>query len=166
MSRKPTDRIQVLPRPIMSPGKCIVCGSADREVIDFGMDLEYYGVPYFCCACIIEAATKFDVVPGEHYRKLEDELNVLKANTEKVQQYVDDLSSDIARSSADFLNRIGNLRNSEIKSEPVTNNQEPSNSSRRSSKNTKSASGQNDSVIVSEGPDDVSTDTSVFGEPK
>jgi hypothetical protein len=31
-----------------SPGKCAVCGAVDRPVIDFGMDLDYYGAVLFC----------------------------------------------------------------------------------------------------------------------
>ena len=57
----------------MLPGTCIVCGSADKPVLDFGMSLEFHGVVYFCRDCITEAALAFgDVVSKlDHERTLE-----------------------------------------------------------------------------------------------
>jgi hypothetical protein len=41
-------RFQVLDRPLAAPGKCACCGAVDRPVIDFGFDLDFYGVVYIC----------------------------------------------------------------------------------------------------------------------
>jgi hypothetical protein len=41
-------RFQIVDRPLALPGKCAVCGAVDRPVVDFGFDLDDYGVVYIC----------------------------------------------------------------------------------------------------------------------
>jgi hypothetical protein len=41
-------RFQLVDRPLAAPGKCAVCGAVDRPVLDFGFDLDDYGVVYIC----------------------------------------------------------------------------------------------------------------------
>lgn len=57
------ERIQVLPRPIVLPGKCAVCGHTGTNntgdgtpvlFIDIGLDIDYYGRVYFCTTCAIQ----------------------------------------------------------------------------------------------------------------
>ena len=38
-----------------APGKCGVCGSVERDCIDFGLDVDYYGAVLLCVECISEA---------------------------------------------------------------------------------------------------------------
>ena len=49
-------RFQYLERPAALPGKCACCGAVDKPVIDFGFDLDFYGVIYLCVDCLGEAA--------------------------------------------------------------------------------------------------------------
>lgn len=49
-------RFKFLERPAVAPGKCAVCGSVERPVIDFGFDVDYYGTVYICVTCLTEAA--------------------------------------------------------------------------------------------------------------
>ena len=52
----PNSRFQVVDRPVAAPGKCAVCGATDRECVDFGMDIDDYGVFYLCTHCMREGA--------------------------------------------------------------------------------------------------------------
>lgn len=55
-------RFKVLERPVLSPGKCAVCGAVDRPVIDFGMDVKFYGAIYLCVTCVSEAAGRVGMI--------------------------------------------------------------------------------------------------------
>lgn len=57
-------RFQLLDKPIASPGKCAVCGSVTRPVVDINFNLDRYGAVYFCTSCIGEAATFLGYVPS------------------------------------------------------------------------------------------------------
>ena len=50
-------RFRYLERPAALPGKCACCGSVDKPVIDFGFDLDFYGVVYLCVSCLGEATS-------------------------------------------------------------------------------------------------------------
>lgn len=71
-------RFKYSERPMASPGKCAVCGAVDKPVIDFGMDLDFYGAVLMCTECIRGAAevaglyegaatATAQVVPPFHY---------------------------------------------------------------------------------------------------
>lgn len=60
--------------PPVAPGKCVVCGatSSDNSYIDFGFDLDFYGVVYFCNRCIIEIARLLGFIPPEQWQVILD----------------------------------------------------------------------------------------------
>lgn len=81
----PNARIQVMPIPVAAPGKCAICGYAgqdgERNYIDIGLDLDFYGVVYFCTHCFTETANQLgygspDQVAGllKDKRKLTDDV--------------------------------------------------------------------------------------------
>jgi hypothetical protein len=56
-------------RPAAFPGKCAVCGSVNKPVIDFGSSIDFtdpsingYGVVYLCVDCVVEAAMQTGLV--------------------------------------------------------------------------------------------------------
>jgi len=67
------------------PGKCASCGysggtndlSADYErmFIDFGFDVDFYGVVGFCTDCVKEMGTVLGLVPPEEYQKVLTDLS-------------------------------------------------------------------------------------------
>lgn len=66
-----TSRFQIVERPVASPGKCAICGCTDRPVVDFGLDIEIFGVVYFCLICLTEAADTIGLVPEQRVRDAE-----------------------------------------------------------------------------------------------
>lgn len=54
----PGSRLNFSDFPTAIPGKCTICGSVGgdgRKFVDFGLDLEFYGVVYFCTLCFTNA---------------------------------------------------------------------------------------------------------------
>lgn len=74
-------KIQILEAPRLSPGVCAVCGSSnneDRNYIDTGWTIEWYGVVYFCTFCMTEIANHIGCLTKEQSEALEEELNSAK----------------------------------------------------------------------------------------
>lgn len=69
-------KFQVVPAPIQVPGTCSSCGSSsneDRDYVDFGLTLDFYGVVYFCTFCFNECANALGYISPEQARILEDQ---------------------------------------------------------------------------------------------
>lgn len=97
-------RFKVLERPFALPGKCAICGAVDKPVIDFGFDLDFYGVVYFCIECVQDAALITGMVPGnklETARLVQRDLNdQLAAAGEIINEYAqrfNDLHDEFTR---------------------------------------------------------------------
>lgn len=57
----PNSRFQIIPSPILSPGKCMICGSPNRTVVDFGLELDVNGYAfrvYVCILCMEDASSQ------------------------------------------------------------------------------------------------------------
>lgn len=83
-------RIQLVDVPHMPPGKCAICGghggSADRrKFIDFNIEVEYFGVIYFCEHCFAEAAIAIKFISPEIYEKILDLLEVFKGRNQELE---------------------------------------------------------------------------------
>ncbi len=76
-----SSRIKITDAPIQIPGVCIICGASrsdDRQYMDFGMNIDFYGVVYFCTFCFTEAANHLGCLTKEQSDKLELELDGAK----------------------------------------------------------------------------------------
>lgn len=71
----PTSRFQLLPSPVVAPGKCAVCGVAEGPVVDFGMTIQFYGAVLFCVTCMTEAAGVVNMVPRALLSAAEESLS-------------------------------------------------------------------------------------------
>lgn len=110
-------RFRVLERPSVAPGKCGVCGAVDKPVIDFGFDLDYYGVVYFCIECICEAASLLGMVPN-------NEL----VTAQLVQQDLADRLETSGELINEYVNRINDLHDEftrRLSGESIPSSEEP-----------------------------------------
>lgn len=62
-------RFQLLDRPLIAPGKCAVCGTTERAVVDFGAYVDWFGAIYLCVSCLTEAAATIGMVSSEEHAK-------------------------------------------------------------------------------------------------
>ena len=74
-----------------APGKCIVCGSVERVVVDFGANAEFYGAILICVACMRDA---MQAIGGNESNVAGPQAAVLSPlQTRKVMDYLDQLSA-------------------------------------------------------------------------
>lgn len=88
-------RFRFLERPAVAPGKCACCGAVDKPVVDFGFDLDFYGVVYLCLDCLGEAVQ----VAGVHMTSAKSQVvPPPSVNAEAVDEYL--------RRSTESINRL------------------------------------------------------------
>lgn len=142
-----TSKNQVL----MGPGKCAVCGSHTGVFVDFGMDLDFYGVVYFCSGCFRECGKQFGYIEKSRFDALVENFLKIQEAYEKVFNENKELRSAVGiadRIRSDTSDPLGallaDLEESESEStepegsEPVTSDPEsgftePNNEQRPSS---------------------------------
>jgi hypothetical protein len=76
-----SSKIQILSAPIQLPGVCGLCGTSrndDRQYVDIGIWIEFYGQFYFCTFCFTEFANRLGCLMPEQVKVLEDELDAAR----------------------------------------------------------------------------------------
>jgi len=71
-------RMRLLDKPLLTPGKCAVCGAVDKKVVDTGSDLDWYGRIYFCLDCGIQIGTVFGMRDALDYTQMRLDLMAYK----------------------------------------------------------------------------------------
>ncbi len=69
-------KYKILDIPKFKPGKCANCGASKddgRKYIDFGLELEWFGIFYLCGTCLEDVALNFGL-----FKKYEEEIARLK----------------------------------------------------------------------------------------
>lgn len=110
-------RFTLLDRPVRSPGKCLICGSAERAVVDMRMDLEASDLQgfrtlatlYLCTDCLTEASILFlDVVPGVELRAAQSTVAELQQQIENMAGNANGYVSGILDLHEQFIAGISN----------------------------------------------------------
>jgi hypothetical protein len=140
-------RFQLLPRPAASPGKCSVCGVVNREVIDFGLDIEFYGAVVICTECMISASARLNLVPVAEVLILREKL----AHVSKAAQTVQSLFDDCV---VDFIERTNRLE-SDIRNHFTSSNMDVN----KTSEQDKSSDADNDTSSVGTSEQDNNVDS-------
>lgn len=85
--------------PPCLPGKCVVCGSTHGRFVDFGFDIDFYGVVYFCDKCFTEGANSLGYLSprqGQDLRDLvmhlEEQVAIESGKNVRLNDAVDSLS--------------------------------------------------------------------------
>lgn len=98
-------KYRILDAPDLKPGKCANCGSCKkdgRKYVDFGLEVDWYGIVYLCGHCIHDIAK---TMQASLVDKLETELKAMveKAVTlEEVQEEGQQLFEKIVESFKEF----------------------------------------------------------------
>lgn len=101
-------RVRMLDRPIVPPGKCCMCGSAAKPVLDTGFDVNGFGAVYFCVDDIHELGRAVGMVDRANLssqltaQELQNLTNVYLKSTN--QKLVSGELYDGLRRTADLLN--------------------------------------------------------------
>lgn len=92
-------RFNVTERPTVFPGKCAVCGTVERPVVDFGMTLDYYGAVLLCVECVTSAYNTVQLVMGDE-----------SAPAPAVPHFLDGVAiNEYVRFASDSINRLSIL---------------------------------------------------------
>ena len=88
--------------PPSLPGKCSVCGTTEGTFVDFGLDLDYYGVVYFCLDnCLVEMANAVDYHSPRQWKMLMNSYNEIR---EAYNNLVDE--NERLRNAVDSFNNL------------------------------------------------------------
>lgn len=105
----PSGRVKVLPLPLALPGKCVICGASNNDdgrfYIDFGFEIDFYGVVYFCSHCFSEVAATIGFISPATYESLK--LDVEHAREDKLKLGAENVKFRVALRQLDFLGSHG-----------------------------------------------------------
>lgn len=91
-----SSRVQLLDTPVAAPGVCALCGSANKRVVDFGKQLDWYGAVYFCEDCIREIAEAIGFIPVDPLTKLNNEHRELRIQTDQLRSQIKSLKETLS----------------------------------------------------------------------
>lgn len=172
-----TSRFNLLERPLRSPGKCIVCGSVDRPVVDIRMDLEASDLQgfrtlatlYLCLDCLTEVSILFlDVVPGADYRAAQSTVASQKIQIENMAGNTDEYVSRMLDLHDTFIRGVGpnpsrvHVQDDEQEQVALSRSTADGHSEVRNANSSDEANG---SAISSERPLSVPTDNGSDNDP-
>lgn len=108
LDKQASNKVQITVVPRALPAKCASCGYAggdsDRYFIDFGLDIDFYGVVYFCTDCFRNVCVSLDYAGPSTVQSLRERVAVLEA---AVKQY--EGMKDVLGGMADYVNSIGGV---------------------------------------------------------
>jgi len=99
-------RFQLVPISMTAlPAKCAVCGSVERDVVDFSMSVEDYGAVLLCISCVAAAAQLIKYVSSENVEKVEAEKELILKNLTSavavLREFVGELNESISDAISD-----------------------------------------------------------------
>lgn len=101
--------MQILPHPLVLPGKCSLCGSSDntdgRKYIDIGFEIDFYGVIYFCTHCFSQIADAIGFSSAEVNDSTYQEMVRLSFRVSELE--AENVKLRVALNNLDFLGSAG-----------------------------------------------------------
>lgn len=99
-------RFKIRPAGDAAPGKCSVCGNVKNQVVDFDLDVDFYGAVAICTECFISAAELLDLVPQDRVRTLQLQIQGHEDELTKVTGVVDEYAGKFVDLYAEFVDRL------------------------------------------------------------
>ena len=96
---------------LLMPARCIMCGVAaydvDKKFLDIQVDVEDYGVVYFCVDCGEEIGRAVGCAPAKIHAKVVDANKVLEKENKNYESMLDRLGDGLERDILDYLSKRG-----------------------------------------------------------
>lgn len=108
-------KVKLVDTPYYKPGKCCNCGSSrtnDRKYIDIGLDLDWYGIVYFCTFCIREIANVAGLF--KHYEDTLARIQKDDSRVEQLQRQGDSIHNDflsVIEEVKEYFDNLHSTRN-------------------------------------------------------
>lgn len=142
------------------PGRCSVCGNVKCKVVDFGLDIDFYGAVAICTSCFSAAAELLDLVPREQVLTLQMQQDFHDRELEEVRSKVDGFVTDLTNLYDGFINGVRSDDDTTVSPDvPVVKTDTKRNVSR-----AKQTVKQESNFVIDEGPFDLSGSNS-DGQP-
>lgn len=97
--------------PVALPGKCIICGASDntdgRFYIDFGFEIDFYGVVYFCSHCLSECAAAVGYISPSLFKVVDEENKEFASKLSELS--AENVKLRVGLSQLDFLGSHGTI---------------------------------------------------------
>lgn len=107
-----SDRFRVIERQFLPhPGTCAICGTNQRDMIDFGVDRDYTGVFLMCLECAREMVNvdELNLIRYEDVARLMDENNVMKRQMAVAVIAMEDMQHGLVASVDTYIGRVRSL---------------------------------------------------------
>jgi hypothetical protein len=90
------------------PGKCASCGDTDRDCVDFGITIDYYGAVLICTLCLRSAAAEWpnviSLIDTGMYQELSQEYDKLYAENQAIPNMIEEVRNELF----DIINSLSN----------------------------------------------------------
>jgi len=99
-----SNKVRISDVPAAAPGKCVVCGytggdlGGTRKFIDVGLDIDFYGVVYFCTDCMDATAEILGYITPEKAAALSEDnarLSLRVGELEVMEAKLNDIRTSI-----------------------------------------------------------------------
>lgn len=130
--------ISMVPGRILpSPSKCVCCGDGDRDCIDFGLTLQFYGAVLLCVTCVAQAirtwGPQLDAASLADYNELLSENITLKNKLSQLPALEEELANAVLTAVSKYNNDRdlldGSRSSSNSDTESTSDNRQDSGSS-------------------------------------
>jgi len=107
-----SERFRVIARgSLPHPGTCIICGTDQRDCIDFGVDRDYVGAFLICIECAREFANvdELDLIKREEVVHLMEDNDLMKRQMAMSVDAMEDMQRGLVASVDIYIGRIRSL---------------------------------------------------------
>jgi len=112
-----SDRFRIIERQFLPfPGTCAICGTDQRDMIDFGITKEYDGAFLMCLECGREMANvdELDLIRREEVVTLMEENDIMKRQMAMAVDAMEDMQRGLVASVDTYIGRVRSLNPDDV----------------------------------------------------